>query len=247
MLTLLRRVEIKVWAHSSAGRASALQAEGHRFEPYCAHQSFFQHIKASKCGRIAQLGEHLPYKQRVIGSSPIVPTTFFIKESCKMMLDLSPIINNEGKRLDLDFQLDLTSADTDICFKSPVGITGTVLNIGGSLELAAKAEAVIEYACDRCLDSFERPFECSFEEVLKKEDLAHEDENPDAIYFQGSSVELDEIVLNNIILSLPLKNLCSEDCKGLCPQCGQNLNYGECKCDTRPTDPRFDVLDKFFE
>ena len=164
-----------------------------------------------------------------------------------MILDLSPIINNEGKKLNLELELDLNSADTDICFKTPISLKGTLLNIGGSLELAVTVHAVLECTCDRCLESFEKTIECSFEEVLKKEDFNNQHENPDAIYFQGNSVELDEIVLNNIILSLPIKNLCSEDCKGLCANCGHNLNQGECSCDTRATDPRFDALDKFFE
>ncbi len=164
-----------------------------------------------------------------------------------MILDLSPIINNEGKRLELDTVLDFGQTDCGICFKTPASLKGTLLNIGGSLELSAVAAATLECICDRCLETFEKPIEYSFEEVLKKEDVNGEDENPDAIYFQGNSVEIDEIVLNNIILSLPIKNLCSEDCKGLCPDCGQNLNLGECSCDTRATDPRFDALDKFFE
>ncbi len=164
-----------------------------------------------------------------------------------MILDLSPVVNNEGKKLDLDLTLDISGADCGICFRTPVSLKGTLLNIGGSLELSARAEAVLECTCDRCLEGFESPVECSVEEVLKKEEPEMADENPDAIYFQGNSVELDEIVLNNIILSLPIKSLCSEDCKGLCPKCGQNLNEGECSCDTREADPRFDALDKFFK
>ena len=164
-----------------------------------------------------------------------------------MILDLSPIVNNEGKKLNLEFELDLNSADSDICFKTPVFLTGTLLNIGGSLELSAKVSTVLECICDRCLENFDKPLECSILEVLKKEDAVQTDENPDAIYFQGNSIELDEIVLNDIILSLPIKCVCSDDCKGLCPSCGQNLNVGKCSCDTRTSDPRFDALDKFFE
>ncbi len=164
-----------------------------------------------------------------------------------MILDLSPIINNEGKRLELDLTIDLSANDADICFLTPTRVESTVSNIGGSLELSARAEYAIRLSCDRCLELFDRQLECSVEEVLKKEDISQADENSDAIYFQGSSVELDEIVLNNIILSLPLKNLCDEACKGLCPSCGQNLNKAECTCDTRTADPRFDALDKFFE
>ncbi len=164
-----------------------------------------------------------------------------------MILDLSPIVNIDGKRLDIDTEIAFDGDASGLCFVKPVKVLGQMVNMGGSLELSAKVSAVIRYTCDRCLEDFEKEFECSFEEVLKKEDTRLEDENPDAIYFQGNSVEFDDIVLNNIIVSLPLKNLCSDDCKGLCPECGQNLNLGRCRCDTRTTDPRFDVLDKFFE
>ncbi|MBR5155701.1 MAG: DUF177 domain-containing protein [Clostridia bacterium] len=164
-----------------------------------------------------------------------------------MILDLSPIANIDGKKLDIDVEIDFDNNDMGICFLKPVRVLGRMVNMGGSLELSASASTALRYTCDRCLECFEREFECSFDEVLKKEDTRLEDENPDAIYFQGNSLDIDDIVLNNIIVSLPLKSLCSEECKGLCPKCGQNLNLEQCKCDTRVSDPRFDVLDKFFE
>ncbi len=202
-----------MWAHSSAGRASALQAEGHRFEPYCAH-----HI-------------------------------FFFQRIEKMILDLSTIVNVDGKKLDFDGQLDFSGINEQgVSFISPVSVCGRISNIGGSLELTATAKMQLRFECDRCLDSVDEEFECSFEEVLKKEDERVEGaENPDVLYFKGNSIELDEIIFNNIIVSIPLKHLCKTDCRGLCPNCGKNLNLGECDCDTRPTDPRFDILDKLFE
>ena len=125
---------------------------------------------------------------------------------------------------------------------------GKVTNIGGSLEFSATAKTVFTFLCDRCLSPIEKDFSCEMEEVFKKKDQWDgEGENPDVVYFQGSAVDIDEVVLNNILLSLPSKILCSEGCRGLCPECGKNLNEGECGCDTRPSDPRFDVLDKFFE
>jgi len=119
------------------------------------------------------------------------------------------------------------------------------LNIGGSIELVAKASCRLRYECDRCLENFESDFECSFKEIFKKEDTKTEDDqNPDAVILEGTSVDIDKIVLLNIIVNLPVKRLCSENCKGLCMNCGQNLNVSDCGCDTRPTDPRFDILDK---
>ncbi len=68
---------IKVWAHSSAGRAPALQAGGHRFEPCCAHSiAFYLNYEASDYADVAQLAEQLTCNQQVIGSSPIVGLLF---------------------------------------------------------------------------------------------------------------------------------------------------------------------------
>jgi uncharacterized protein len=166
-----------------------------------------------------------------------------------MVLDLSSVINVDGKKMPFEVALDFCgNEDIDLKFLKPVQVSGVALNIGGSLELSAKVIAALEFLCDRCCEAFDKEMIFTFEEVLKKEDVrAEDDQNPDAVYFQGNSIELDELVLNNIIVSLPLKNLCKPDCKGLCPVCGQNLNSGECSCDTCATDPRFDALDKFFE
>ncbi len=166
-----------------------------------------------------------------------------------MILDLSPVMNFEGKKVNFDAKLGFENAsDLGFDFQKPAEVSGSIVNIGGSLELSAKVRASLIFECDRCCEEFIEDFECSFTEVLKKESgLESDDKNPDAIYFEGNSLELDDIVLNNILVELPLKHLCKASCKGLCADCGQNLNHGECKCDTRTSDPRFDVLDKFFE
>ncbi len=166
-----------------------------------------------------------------------------------MIFDLSPIINFEGKRLDFDTELDFGGeTHPGVRFLKPVKVSGSVLNIGGSLELSATVSTVLGFECDRCCEPFNQEFECSFDELLKKEDSkGDDDKNLDAIYFEGNTIEFGDIVLANIIVELPSKYLCREDCKGLCAECGENLNHGMCDCNMRSTDPRFDVLDKFFE
>jgi uncharacterized protein len=166
-----------------------------------------------------------------------------------MMLDLSSVINFEGKELCVEENLDFSNIDVfGFAFAQPVKVWGKIVNIGGSLELSCKALANLTCVCDRCLEPFDMETECRIEEIFKKEDANDQGEkNPDVIYFKGTSVDFDEVVLNNIVLQMPTKLICSNDCKGLCSKCGQNLNHGECKCDTRAEDPRFDILDKFFK
>ncbi len=162
-----------------------------------------------------------------------------------MKFDLLPILNADGRKLPLNLELDFGGREEQGAkFLTPVSVAGEFVNIGGSIELKGEARCRIEYICDRCCETFESDFCCSFEEVFKKEDTRVEDDNnPDAVILEGTAVEIDEIVLANIVVNLPTKRLCREDCKGLCANCGQNLNQSECECDTRPTDPRFDILD----
>ncbi|NLM97275.1 MAG: DUF177 domain-containing protein [Halanaerobiaceae bacterium] len=90
--------------------------------------------------------------------------------------------------------------------------------------------------CSRCLEKFEYPIDVQIEEELAKKEI----ENPERI-------NLNEIIMENIILSLPMKYLCSADCRGLCSNCGQNLNTGECDCDNTIIDPRLAKLKEFYK
>ena len=67
------------------------------------------------------------------------------------------------------------------------------------------------------------------------------------VIYSGNSLELDEIVLNSFLMNVPGKFLCKEDCKGLCPQCGQDLNLGDCDCDNDTFDPRWAALKEIME
>ena len=163
-----------------------------------------------------------------------------------MKFDLLPILNADGRRLPLNLELDFAGREEQGArFLTPVSVTGEFVNIGGSIELEAAASCIMEYSCDRCCETFKSDFSCSFKEIFKKEDSRVEDaQNPDAVVLKGTEIEIDEIVLANVLVNLPTKRLCHEDCKGLCPNCGNNLNQSSCNCDTRPADPRFDILDK---
>jgi uncharacterized protein len=163
-----------------------------------------------------------------------------------MEIHLLPILNYEGKRLDINETLTVENRFGDAFqILEPITVTGQMVNIGGSLELDAKGEAKLRLVCDRCLDEFEQVVPFVIQERFKKADSTSEAEsNPDIVILEGDTIDLDELVYDALVMHLPSKVLCAEDCKGLCLHCGQNLNQGDCKCDNRPTDPRFDILDK---
>jgi uncharacterized protein len=111
------------------------------------------------------------------------------------------------------------------------------------------ARLVLE--CARCLAHY--PLEISEETdfIVCPEALAEEREeldDEDYLYFQGNELKVDivEPVRQAIVLALPLKPLCREDCRGLCPQCGTNLNEKPCACERQTGDPRWDALKGLF-
>ncbi len=163
-----------------------------------------------------------------------------------MKFDLLPILNADGRKLPLNLELDFAEYEEQGArFLTPVSVTGEFVNIGGSVEFEGTASCLMQYSCDRCCETFKDDFSCSFKEIFKKEDSRVEDvKNPDAVVLEGTAIEIDDIVLANVLVNLPTKRLCQEGCKGLCPHCGHNLNQSPCDCDTRPTDPRFDILNK---
>lgn len=73
-----------------------------------------------------------------------------------------------------------------------------------------------------------------------------DDKDDEVIFIDSDTIDITEIIENNIILALPVKRLCKEDCKGLCLRCGSNLNFTTCNCDKDNTDPRLSKLKDLF-
>lgn len=167
-----------------------------------------------------------------------------------MLIDLLPVVNAEGRELLIDEDIDLSGkSEYGIEILSPTKVCGRFFNIAGSLEFSGSAKAKLRLMCDRCGEWFDFELEFEFSELLKKEldKQSDGDENPDIIFYEGSSVDIAPIIYNNLYMNLPTKKLCNPDCKGLCSVCGGNLNEEECDCTKETIDPRFDILDSFFK
>lgn len=162
-----------------------------------------------------------------------------------MLLDLKKIFSGESESCSFDYSMNLSSTDLNgnFPFVSPVSVRGTVKNRDGFARLQANVSFDFSIPCDRCAERIDRHYDYSFSHVLVLS-LENNEDDDRLIEVPNEKLDLDELMREDILLELPTKFLCREDCKGLCPVCGKNLNDGSCGCSEHPKDPRLEVLEK---
>ncbi|MBO4915769.1 MAG: DUF177 domain-containing protein [Oscillospiraceae bacterium] len=160
-----------------------------------------------------------------------------------MRLDVKRIINTPGDGIEFNEEFDLSDVDFGgVCpAVRPVSVVGTVRNIAGMLRLRFDLDTELSCVCDRCGVRIEKPFHVELERMLATE--LEDEENDEILLLEDGGLELDELARETYILNMDTKTLCREDCKGLCPGCGANLNIEECHC-KKETDPRWAELQK---
>jgi len=159
-----------------------------------------------------------------------------------MLLDLRKVFLTEDEVLDSSYELDLSDMEFNGCkpLYTPVRVSAKAVNRAGVVNLAVSAMFDYTAPCDRCGEETITLFDYSFSHTLV---LSLEGENEgDYIETPDYILDLDELVTSDILLELPSKHLCSEECKGVCPKCGANLNKTVCKCDLKEIDPRLEAL-----
>lgn len=109
--------------------------------------------------------------------------------------------------------------------------------------IKADVRTVAHYTCDRCLDEFDQNLGAAFRLVYSKQtgDQSDDDEYR-SLAEKETEIDLSADIRENMLLFLPMKHLCNETCKGLCPHCGTNLNYETCDCHQETLDPRWEIL-----
>lgn len=145
----------------------------------------------------------------------------------------------------------------DITQVGPLPVTGRadliVENRGhreqiADIRIRAAYQGNFELLCARCVEPVATPVAGSFDLIFRPQ-AADAESGERAItldeteigYYEESGLSLEDVVREQVLLSLPSRTLCKEDCKGLCPRCGHNLNLETCKCDT-VSDPRWNAL-----
>ncbi len=163
-----------------------------------------------------------------------------------MSLELKEVMVTPGSRLDLSesFVFDDVSAEGEGLRFSPVSVCGTVTNTGGLVELRYTAEFKYSKPCDRCLVETEKSAKYEFTHTLA---ASGQEDDWGVIITPEYNLDLFNLVRDDILLELPTRHLCSENCQGLCPVCGQNLNEKLCGCRKVAPDPRMAVLDELLQ
>lgn len=163
-----------------------------------------------------------------------------------MILDLEPIFNTEGMVKRFDYELDLSEQELNGSkpFASPVKISGHAGNYTGIVELHATAAFSLETACDRCAKPISLPLATKIFHTLVTS--LNDETNNELLLVNELRFDLDALITEDIFLDLPSKLLCSEDCKGMCPKCGADLNAGSCSCE-KEVDPRLAALKQLLD
>ena len=110
-------------------------------------------------------------------------------------------------------------------------IDGVLENRAGVLMMKYRLQCVPELICDRCLSTVANRIDETFEHVIVTE-TASEENDAEYLLAPDAMLDLAEVAMTDLRLSLPTKTLCSPDCKGLCPVCGKNRNEGDCGCNS---------------
>ncbi len=110
------------------------------------------------------------------------------------------------------------------------------------IRVRGQIRTVLSLRCVNCLDNFELKVNSKFDiilfpiHVVKAVDKALTSDEMEYIFFEGEEIDLEKILMEQVNLFIPFNPICSSDCKGMCPNCGVNLNYEQCQCENSVTD-----------
>jgi uncharacterized protein len=144
---------------------------------------------------------------------------------------------------------DLSLEDADLRMIEPAEVRGRLRRQVDELELVGSLTTTLETVCARCLKPVAIPLATDFDERFttsvswgaeEQHELASDDLN--LSIFDGTGIDLDQLVREQLLLAKPAQTLCREDCQGLCPVCGANRNTAACKCETKQVDSRWEKL-----
>jgi len=165
-----------------------------------------------------------------------------------LSLDLNKI-RTAQERFEQVYTPGQLPAEEDFRVAAPVSLTFDIFKDKQQFRLVGRVETTLELPCSRCLEPFTLPVEQTFdlryqphavnagegEREIEEDDLT-------TAFYEDDEIDLGQLMREQFYLALPMKPLCADDCKGLCPMCGTNLNRGACGCKRGWDDPRMAAL-----
>lgn len=158
-------------------------------------------------------------------------------------------IPDEGLIIDVQDKMTVE----DVSLSSPVTAQLSVNKVAAEIVITGRLKTEMELQCSRCLKDFRQGLDIPVNVVYHPvEDAAGErhalkDDELDMGFYEGEELDLQELLKEQILLNTQMKPLCNEQCKGICPKCGKDLNTGQCNCSRKEIDPRLEVLKNFLE
>jgi uncharacterized protein len=144
---------------------------------------------------------------------------------------------------------ELNPVDERLKLIAPATVNGKIRLARNEVFVNGHVDTRAQVECDRCLKPIELPVSGDFEleyitgsEYESSAAAELTEAELSVSVFDGHAIDVDEIVKEQILLAVPTRMLCREDCKGICPQCGVDRNTGECNCETKEIDPRWAAL-----
>ena len=166
-----------------------------------------------------------------------------------MRIELENLEGSKGDFAHVYQPQDLNPVDERVSLTAPAAVNGKIRLSGNEVFVNGHVETRAQVECDRCLKPVELPVNVDFTlEYISDSDYESSqvveltEAEMSVSVFDGAAIDVDEIVKEQILLAVPTRMLCREDCKGICPECGADRNTGECNCVTNDTDPRWAAL-----
>lgn len=170
-----------------------------------------------------------------------------------MILNLSDVLSEQHKTIEKDIPIEMEVFRSElgefrILEKEPLAIRVEHVK-GKELFITGKAKITVEIPCDRCLEPVETELVLDFTKDvdLSVPDGEQSEDLDETNYIDGYTLDVEQLIRNEVLIGWPTKILCSEDCKGICNVCGQNLNQGTCDCEDTSLDPRMSVIRDVFK
>jgi len=156
-----------------------------------------------------------------------------------MVIRLSEIEDSTVLKGKMDGSSLQRAEDNDFRFAGPVNYALNIRKYDDRIQIKGTVGFVLTLICGRCLEDFEYPVQTNLDIELEPKaslsdvsELELKNDDLNVYYYEGDEIDLDPFVYDEVMLNIPMKPVCREECKGLCGVCGKNKNYEECRCNT---------------